>query len=229
MTRAPGAFESAASAASGPLGLPEAEIAKNMLAFEESLGLILHCCLKSVEAVQTLDMPVLCRHAGEVLGTVAATATPSRPNLTAAQESLVVQYLSSVGAFGENVDEDRIAELIEENKLVSLLVRAFLYATCLAFPLLTLIFITVLMTTQLCIVHRDKDSYDNNFLCNAATFLGFVCDTEYFQTHKDNFLSDPTIKANFVGVGDLFLNEVALSVPFCHCSCVCVKSIFCTS
>lgn len=70
------------------------------------------------------------------------------------------------------------------------------------------------MTTQLCIVHRDKDSYDNSFLCNAATFLGFVCDTEYFQTHKDNFLSDATIKANFVGVGDLFLNEVVLSIPF---------------
>lgn len=67
-----------------------------MIAFEESLGLILHCCLKSVEAVQTLDMPLLCAHAGEVMGNAAATASPSGRSIDASQEALVLQYLASV-------------------------------------------------------------------------------------------------------------------------------------
>ena len=35
--------------------------------FEESLGMVIACALKSVEAVQTLDMPVMLKHTADVL------------------------------------------------------------------------------------------------------------------------------------------------------------------
>ena len=47
---------------------------------------------------------------GEVLGNSAATAAPSKPNINSTQEALVVQYLASVGAHGDNIDEDRLTE-----------------------------------------------------------------------------------------------------------------------
>jgi hypothetical protein len=69
MLRPPGAFENCAGSAAAALGVAESELAQKMDVFEESLGLILHCSLRSVEAVQTLDMPLLCVHAGAI-GTV---------------------------------------------------------------------------------------------------------------------------------------------------------------
>ena len=73
LVRPPGAFEAAAGAAAGALGLPEGEVAAKMMIFEESLGLLMHCAMKSVEAVQTVDLPLLCAHCAEVLGTTASS------------------------------------------------------------------------------------------------------------------------------------------------------------
>ena len=35
--------------------------------FEESLGMVIACALKSVEAVQTLDLPAMLQHTADVL------------------------------------------------------------------------------------------------------------------------------------------------------------------
>ena len=50
LVRPAGAFGAAAGAAAGTLGIPEGEVGSKMCIFEESIGLLLHCAMKSVEA-----------------------------------------------------------------------------------------------------------------------------------------------------------------------------------
>ena len=69
-----------------------------------------------------MDLPLLCTHCGEILGNSVACGPPSRPaglgnGIDSSQEALVVQYLASVGAVGDDIDEDRMASLVEEQVL----------------------------------------------------------------------------------------------------------------
>eukprot|EP01051_Picozoa_sp_SAG22_P022971 SAG22_NODE_5726_length_963_cov_2.126157_2_plen_82_part_00 len=50
--------------------------------------------------------------------------------------------------------------------------------------------------------------YGKEFLKGASIFLSFLCDTEYFRTHKEAFPTDDNVKTNFVGVSDLFVTEL---------------------
>ena len=71
-----------------------------------------------------MDLPLLCTHCGEILGNSVACGPPSRPaglgnGIDSSQEALVVQYLASVGAVGDDIDEDRMASLVEEHSILA--------------------------------------------------------------------------------------------------------------
>ena len=175
LVRPAGAHATAARASCAAIDMTEADLSNKMHLFEESLGLLMLCSVKSVEAVQTLDMPLLCQHVAEVLGTSnAAAGPPSRdgvPELAmgimGAQEALVVQYLLAVGLQGESIDEDRLCILLHEHNIVGNLVACTL---------------------------RDSEAYGQDYTVAALKFLSFVADTEHFQTHVDDYFADDDAK-----------------------------------
>ena len=96
----------------------------------------LACILRRV---QTVDLPLLCTHCGEILGNSVACGPPSRPaglgnGIDSSQEALVVQYLASVGAVGDDIDEDRMAALVEEHSILANMCAPLACAVAVACP-----------------------------------------------------------------------------------------------
>jgi hypothetical protein len=104
------------------------ELKKTGQRFEQHAGTILRCSLTHVEAVQTIDMPELCEHMGQVLSRLNAMIEVQSSDLhlhslspsisppceagtssgyTGLQEVLVVYYLGCIGARMEDIPEDR--------------------------------------------------------------------------------------------------------------------------
>ena len=98
--------------------------------FEQSVGILLKYVLSHVEAVQIIDQPEFIVHAAEVI----QEAKDSEEKLDGAdadkmQQTLVIYYLASISGKFEELDEERIMDLIEENNLIPLFV-SFLERRC---------------------------------------------------------------------------------------------------
>lgn len=185
LVRPANSFMGRAKAAAAGLGTTDVELMNKMCIFEESLGMILHCALKSVEAVQTLDLPFTCAHCSEVLHAASAPdfSMPgsASANINRSQEAMVMQYLASIGARSEDIDEDRFASLIEETKMLPALIT---------------------------VVHRDVKKFNKDFGTGAALFLNAVCDMEHFQKHIDGFLATDDEKKAFVALKEVLVQPL---------------------
>mmetsp|Transcript_25125 Transcript_25125/g.43370 ORF Transcript_25125/g.43370 Transcript_25125/m.43370 type:complete len:320 (+) Transcript_25125:88-1047(+) len=178
--------------ASEELNLKPEEVEAKVDAFEQNMGVLIHCALKSVESLQTVDIPLLIKHSGEVLAIVAED--PEIMNgktglaLERCQETLVLQYLLSLGRKLESLSsEDRAMELLEEYGVLTALV-AF--------------------------IHRHYALYKGmgDILPNLAEFLALVFDTEHFQTHRDRIFSNDTQRMQACDLRAAFIDDMLVDV-----------------
>jgi len=97
--------------------------------FEQSVGVLLRFALEHVEALQIIDLPQLIRHIAEVLSHAGRLekeqkekAKTKGSDLEKMQESLVLHYLACLALKMEEMDEDRVMDLLNEQNVISLLV-----------------------------------------------------------------------------------------------------------
>ena len=88
-----------------------------MLQFEQTLGTLVRCALQHVESVQTCDLNELFEHCSDVLTSIRAMPEAA-VGFDRTQTVLVPQYLSSVLARLDQLDEDRVMSNVEKFSLV---------------------------------------------------------------------------------------------------------------
>ncbi len=136
--------------------------------FEQTLGVLLSCALSSVEALQTLDMPLLLDHMGKTLTfSLSHSEMVRSPDSARRQEVLCVHYLAHIFDHLDNLQEDRIMDLISHHDLLCLIVRnVSLYHA----------------------YYTDATKKD------AAKALSGILGAEDFKTSPDKFLTQPDLK-----------------------------------
>lgn len=136
--------------------------------FEQTLGVLLSCALSSIESLQTLDMPLLLDHMGRTLTfSLDHSEMVRSPDSARRQEILCVHYLAYVFEHIENLQEDRIMELICEHNLLCLLVRN---------------------------VSKYHSYYSSATKKDASKALSGILGAEDFKTNPDKYLTQPDMK-----------------------------------
>ena len=113
----------------GKLSLSPEKVHEKCRVTEQALGVLLKFSLKHVEALQIVDVVQLLRHAGEVLkdGAKEESKEPdSGSDSDKMQSTLVVHYLCSLAENMENLDEDRIVDLMQDNGIAAACIFFFL-------------------------------------------------------------------------------------------------------
>ncbi|KNC50351.1 uncharacterized protein AMSG_06839 [Thecamonas trahens ATCC 50062] len=108
----------------GPMQVDEA-----LRSFEDNLGVVLLACVWAIEAMQTMDMPLLLQHCAETMQFalakpefVAGLAEAHESGvLQQCQEAVVLSYLLRVLSELDSLAEDRVVELFDELKLMPLM------------------------------------------------------------------------------------------------------------
>ena len=175
-----GEYDAFLGATAKTLDLPDAEQLKaRLLAWEQSLGVLLRCAFEHIEAVQTTDLPELMKHAEEVLA--AARVTPlSDAEFDRTQETMMLRYLASVMHRAETLGEERVMPQVKQLGIVPL-VAQHLHTH------------SVALKTEGCLA--------------GATFLALVFDTEDYSTYKTSYVT-PEVKALLKDFKPLFLAEL---------------------
>mmetsp|Transcript_4272 Transcript_4272/g.8517 ORF Transcript_4272/g.8517 Transcript_4272/m.8517 type:complete len:308 (-) Transcript_4272:1857-2780(-) len=111
---------SALERAAEVLQVEKGTLETRMRVFEQSLGLLLNCSLRSVESLQTADLPLLLTHILRVLRTPADAVKKQeeKGDIEKMQESQCLYYLLQIGKFVEDLDETKVMHLIKEKELV---------------------------------------------------------------------------------------------------------------
>lgn len=112
----------------GQLGLSPEKVQERCQVTEQALGVLLKFSLKHVEALQIVDVVELLQHAGEVLKDGVkeeAKESEGGSDSDKMQSTLVVHYLCSLAENMENLDEDRIVDLMQQNGIVPTLALIF--------------------------------------------------------------------------------------------------------
>ena len=94
-------------------------VAERCRVFEQSVGVLLRFVMTHIEALQIIDLPQFVQHASQVV----QDATDRDELLDGAdadkmQQTLVVHYIAAVSAKFDELDEERIMELVDENALM---------------------------------------------------------------------------------------------------------------
>lgn len=91
--------------------------------FEQSVGILLKFAFSHVEALQIMDLPEFIQHCAEVLTEAEASSRAATPlQIDKLQETLVLHYLSGLATRMEDMDEDRVMDLIQEHNLMPLFI-----------------------------------------------------------------------------------------------------------
>lgn len=154
------------------------QLKARLLVFEQSLGVLLRCSLEHVEAVQTVDLPLLVAHCAAVLEQCAAA--PDAPDALAwerTQEVVVLRYLEAVLLRVEQLGEERVLPLLKQANLLPLVVAQ---------------------------LHAHHALLTDGGCAAGAHFLSLAMDTEDFATYRAGFLPAPT-KAQLKSFKPLFL------------------------
>lgn len=150
--------------------------------FEQSLGVLLKYAFGHIEALQIMDTPEFFCHIGEVI----ETALNSDQREAAAeddkmQETLVLNYLASVSLNMEEMDEDRVMELINKQKI---------------FP-------------NLCaLMKKSYQSYRLDALQCVGLFFNGCMDSEAFRTEPELFVKDESAMKLFIDLKGLFIHAL---------------------
>jgi len=97
------------------------------------------------------------------------------------QETLIIHYLASLGVKMEDMDEDRVMDLMEQNNLVPLFISH---------------------------LHKHYTWYKIETLEAASKFLSSVMASEAYQTDKTRFIKDQEVTKQIVGLKGFFIHEL---------------------
>lgn len=150
--------------------------------FEQSLGILLKLALRHVESLQIMDVPEFIVHVGEML--VEAESSEKKELAADAHKmqcTLVIHYLGNLALKMEEMDEDRVMDLIEQNKI---------------FPNLI----------QLLVKHYTW--YQVDTLQFAALFFSFAMDSEAYCTEPERFVKGEEMQKQMVVLKGYFISAL---------------------
>lgn len=126
MQRSKFTYEQRLGVAASELGISETSLESRLGVFEHSMGLLVECCLRSVEATQTVDLNLLFKHCADCLNDLNEMAElPSDlGTFEKCQQCLVVHYLRNMMRQVENLRDAQVFSTLELDSLVPRLVRA---------------------------------------------------------------------------------------------------------
>jgi len=166
-------------------GLNGSEIAR---AIERDAGTIIRCAFGHVEAMQTLDLPLLAEHLSLVLHHLAEdVAAGKAQDYTGQQEVLSVYYLERIGDQLEELGEDRAMEHFADKQLTRRLIR---------------------------VLALDAPVYDRDTIVAATRALNAIFDSEHFQSHTELHLIEAADTEALMSLGGKFLDELCKDVKF---------------
>jgi len=176
--------------ASVKTGYTEASIEKSVLLFEKGIGILIHLAMEHVEVLQILDSGTLIEHFSNVMTNAVSRVHLWKIENTAyfdvdflgidkLQEFVVFRYLDDLMKHLDDLDEERIMNLIEEQKLIAKTVD---HANLL------------------------KYSCRYDILASFFKFLNFCFDCETYLAENDRFISSDT-KSRCIQLSDQFLDE----------------------
>lgn len=151
--------------------------------FEQSVGILLKFVMQHIEALQIIDQPEFIVHASEVI-THANTSTDEQLDGADAdkmQPTLVIHYLASISGLFDELDEERIMDLIEENRLIPSLL-AYLNA------------------------HYTQHSIAT--LMQAAYALNNLIASDPYQADRKRFVPTAVEQKQLVALKGLFVSEL---------------------
>lgn len=155
---------------------------QKMDAFERGMGMILRNAWAHVEALQTTDLPLLIGYVADVLNDVVTNPEASvGKELTGRQEILVLHYMLGLCKRIDDIDEGRVMPLVLERRVVTLMAQH---------------------------LHNNHSRMTPADVRAGAIALALFCDTEDFQTHKNDYVSTDDEKSAFVALGADFLDEL---------------------
>lgn len=163
---------------------PEESVRKRCNVFESGVGILLKYTLQHVEALQILDIPEFMKHVGSVLKDPFGAPQEEKDESGKGKEmqrSLVFHYLASLTLKMEEMDEDRIMDLMEKEKI---------------FPL----------ALKHAIANRDKLSLV--VLKRFCVFLSHAMHSESFGTEPERFVKGEDEMKNIVKIKGLFVDEL---------------------
>jgi len=150
--------------------------------FEQSVGILLQFAFSHVEALQIMDLPQFVQHCSEVLTEAAASTRAATPvEVDKLQETLVLFYLDSMGRRLEDMDEDRVMDLLQEHRVIP---------------------------TLLAHLNKHYTWYKLDALECAARFLSSAMASEAYQSDKTKFVESKETIAHLLNLKPLFLNEM---------------------
>mmetsp|Transcript_54888 Transcript_54888/g.128325 ORF Transcript_54888/g.128325 Transcript_54888/m.128325 type:complete len:304 (-) Transcript_54888:105-1016(-) len=150
--------------------------------FEQGLGLLLACALNSVESLQTLDMPALIVHMGHCLKfSLSHSEMVRSPDADRRQEVLCHHYLAAMFDRMENLQEDRILELMQENDIFSLVVTN---------------------------VEKFHEFFSVPTKINATKAMSGILGSEAFKTSPSDFVTSTELKKIVVGFEAAYIKEL---------------------
>jgi len=150
--------------------------------FEQSVGILLQFAFSHVEALQIMDLPEFLQHASEVLTEAAASTRLATPlEVDKMQETLVLHYLDSMARRLEDMDEDRVMDLVQEHNI---------------------------MSTTIAHLAKHYTWYKLDGLEAALRFLNGCMASEAYQADRAKFVSDKETVGQLLSLKALFLNEM---------------------
>eukprot|EP00239_Pterosperma_sp_CCMP1384_P002268 CAMPEP_0197846372 /NCGR_PEP_ID=MMETSP1438-20131217/3124_1 /TAXON_ID=1461541 /ORGANISM="Pterosperma sp., Strain CCMP1384" /LENGTH=324 /DNA_ID=CAMNT_0043457995 /DNA_START=430 /DNA_END=1404 /DNA_ORIENTATION=- len=150
---------------------------QNILSFEESMGTLLKCCFRSVETIQTCDLPILVKYCSDVISNClhAGVLEPLLEKKIAekTQEEMCITYLYQLTTHMEQVSEDQVMNLLEENKSVQFLVD---------------------------ILHSYGEHLSPRVQDQGCQCLSLIFDSEAFSTHREKYIGSDATKSQLVAL-----------------------------
>jgi hypothetical protein len=151
--------------------------------FEQSVGILLKFAFSHVEALQIMDLPEFIQHCVEVVAESECSTRPSASPLEIdkLQETLVLHYLAGLAGAMEDMDEDRVMDLVQEHNLLPLIIS-----------------------------HLTKHYtwYKLDALLDACKFLNGALASEAYQADRTKFISDKKTIQELCSLKGLFLSEM---------------------
>ncbi|KAK3285884.1 hypothetical protein CYMTET_6526 [Cymbomonas tetramitiformis] len=174
-------FEGAVANSCQVHNIDAAQVTSSLVSFEQSMGMLLSCCFKSEETLQTCDLPVLVKHCSDLLSSLLGSEEAEALLATdKSQEHLCFSYLHTLATAMEKIGEDQVVNQLEQYKTVQLMIR---------------------------LLYKLKPMLSSPLKEQGCEFLSLVFDTELFSTHKEQMLGDDECKSQLVALEEIYLKE----------------------
>jgi len=128
------ALEASLAAAAKRTGMEPNVLLQRVAQYERSLGSLLECCLQSVEAVQTADLPLVVGMACAATSELAQAPDGGAAALAGKSEALGAHFLKLVFRRADQLGDATVAGLAQDHGAVPALSKALLRADAIGLP-----------------------------------------------------------------------------------------------